>query len=126
MFFQTSDGVAGPCASVFCMNDTVSTSPVLAAHEAAIQPTSTPDLAPSLPATVPLHAAPAVTQPEPMVTPVAALQSADASAVVPELATEAAPDAFAALGLAGELLAIYEQHRESTVKPAVVIAENSP
>ena len=87
------------------MNDTVSTSPVLAAHEAASQPTSTPDLAPSLPATVPLHAAPAVTQPEPMVTPVAALQSADASAVVPELAPEAAPDAFAALGLAGELLA---------------------
>ena len=33
---------------------------------------------------------------------------------------------WAVCDLAGELLAIYEQHRESTVKPAVVIAENSP
>jgi tRNA pseudouridine55 synthase len=33
---------------------------------------------------------------------------------------------WAVCDLAGELLAIYEPHRESTVKPAVVIAENSP
>ena len=107
MFFQTSDGVAGPCASVFCMNDTVSTSPVLAAHEAAIQPTLTPDLAPSLPATVTSDAVPAVTLPEPMVTPVATQPgvAAEASVASADLAPEAAHDAFAALGLAPELLA---------------------
>lgn len=33
---------------------------------------------------------------------------------------------WAVCDLTGELLAIYEPHRESTVKPAIVIAENSP
>ena len=105
--FQTSDGVAGPCASVFCMNDTVSTSPVLAAHEAATPSLPTADLAPSVTPAVHLDATPAVTLPEPMVTPVAPQPgvAAEASVAAPDLAPESAPDAFAALGLASELLA---------------------
>jgi len=89
------------------MNDTVSTSPVLAAHEAAIQPTSTPDLAPSLPATVTSDAVPAVTPSEASAPNAAtlAVEPADTAAVSLEGVLPAAPDAFAALGLAPELLA---------------------
>jgi ATP-dependent helicase YprA (DUF1998 family) len=89
------------------MNDTLSTSPVLAAHEAASPPIPTPDLAPIVSASVSLDAAPAVTLPEPMVTPAATPlgAAAEASIAAPELAPEVAPDAFAALGLASELLA---------------------
>jgi len=89
------------------MNDIVSTSPVLAAHEAAIQPTSTPDLAPSLPATVTSDAVPAVTPSEASAPNAAtlAVEPADTAAVSLEGVLPAAPDAFAALGLAPELLA---------------------
>jgi hypothetical protein len=79
----------------------------LAAHEAATPSLATPDLAPSVTAAVHLDAAPSVTLHEPVVTPVAPQTGlpAEASVAAPDLAPEAAPDAFAALGLASELLA---------------------
>ena len=89
------------------MNDTVSTSPVLAAHDAAIQPSPTQVLTPSIAAEVMLEAATALTPPQ--ASAPAADQShvpADSAAASPDgVQPAAAPDAFAALGLAPELLA---------------------
>ncbi|MEY3653808.1 MAG: hypothetical protein RL739_1978 [Pseudomonadota bacterium] len=89
------------------MNDTVSTSPVLAAHEVAIQASPSQVLTPSMAAELMLEAATALTPPQ--ASAPAADQAhvpADSAAASPEgVQPAAAPDAFAALGLASELLA---------------------
>ena len=89
------------------MNDTVSTAPILAAHEVAALPSPSQVLTPSMAAEVMLEAATALTPPQ--ASAPAADQAhvpAHSAAASPEgVQPAAAPDAFAALGLASELLA---------------------
>ena len=103
MFFQTSDGVAGFDASVLRMTDHFSPSQLLAANDAAIQ--APVDMAQPLPV-APLateHSTPLVqvAQSAQTQTPAQVSLQVATPAVVQEAPAE---DAFAALGLAKELL----------------------